>query len=91
MGSDLGAVQADLGAITHALKLQPYLLGGGVKGGRCEVYPVRAAAAPVVVAAILAVDVIPGMGQVDRGGVAVRPSELPVFHQRARASHSVPP
>ena len=36
-------------------------------------------------------DVVPGMGQVDRDGFAIRAGELPVFHQRGRASHSVPP
>ena len=91
MGCDLGAVQADLGAVAHSLKLQPDLLGSGVKGGRGEAGFISAAAAPVVVAAILAVDVVPGMGQVDRDGFAIRAGELPVFHQRGRASHSVPP
>ena len=88
---NLGAVQADLGAVAHTLELQPDLLGSGVKSGGREAGFIGAAAAPVVVAAILAVDVVPGMGQVDRDGFAIRAGELPVFHQRGRASHSVPP
>ena len=88
---NLGAVQADLGAVAHTLELQPDLLGSGVKSGGRKAGFIGAAAAPVVVAAILAVDVVPGMGQVDRDGFAIRAGELPVFHQRGRASHSVPP
>lgn len=76
---NLGAVQADLGAVAHTLELQPNLLGSGVKSGGRKAGFIGAAAAPVVVAAILTVDVVPGMGQVDRDGFAIRPVNCQFF------------
>ena len=83
----LHPVQRDLGAGIHALKLQPDLLGILVKSGRRELRLVDAGAAPVVVAAVLAVDVVPGVRQVHGSGLTVGAGELPVLHQLGRASH----
>ena len=87
VAGDLHPVQRDLGAGIHALKLQPDLLGILVKSGRRKPRLVDAGAAPVVVAAVLAVDVVPGVRQVHGSGLTVRTGELPVLHQLGRASH----
>ena len=87
MAGDLHPVQRDLGAGIHALKLQPDLLGILVKSGRRELRLVDAGAAPIVVAAVLAVDVVPGVRQVHGSGLTVGAGELPVLHQLGRASH----
>ena len=87
MVNDRLAVQRDIRTGVHALKLQPDLLGGRVKGGCRELRFVGADAAPVIVAAVLTVDVVPCVGQSHGGGFAVGAGELPVFHQLGRASH----
>ena len=87
VAGDLHPVQRDLGAGIHALKLQPDLLGILVKSGRRKPRLVDAGAAPVVVAAVLAVDVVPCVRQVHGSGLTVRAGELPVLHQLGRASH----
>ena len=49
---------------------------------------VGAGAAPVIVAAVLAVFCVPCVGQLHQSGLAVRPGELPVLHELGDASHS---
>ena len=49
---------------------------------------VGAGAAPVIVAAVLAVFCVPSVGQLHQSGLAVRPGELPVLHELGDASHS---
>ena len=87
VGHDLVAVQHDFRAGVDALELQPDLLGLGVEGRRGEPCFVGAGAAPIIIAAVLTIDVVPGVRQIDGDGLAVRAGELPVFHQLGRASH----
>ena len=87
VAGDLHPVQRDLSAGIYTLKLQPDLLGILVKSGRRELRLVDAGAAPVVVAAVLTVDIVPGVRQVHGNGLTVRAGELPVLHQLGRASH----
>ena len=91
MGAELLTVQQHGGAGVDALKLQPDLLGVGVKGGLGEGGLVGAAAALVVVAAVLPVDMVPCMGQFHRRSLAVRTGKLPVFHQLGNSAHRCSP
>ena len=87
MAHDLLTVQRDPCAGVDALKLQPDLLRFSVISGGRKLRCIGAGAAPIIIATVLTVDVVPGMGQIHRSGFAVRPGELPVFHQLGRASH----
>ena len=91
VADDLGAVQGNGGAGVDTLKLQPDLLGVGVKGGLGEGGLVGAAAALIVVAAVLPVDMVPCMGQFHRRSLAVRTGKLPVFHQLGNSAHRCSP
>ena len=85
---DLLAVQRNVGRSVDALKLQVDHLGSGVKVGAGKGFGVGAAAAPVVVAAVLAVDVVPGMGHVHGGDGLVRAAETPALVQTDLVAHS---
>src|SRR5699024_7406475 len=80
---ELVAVEIDLGRHRRALKFQPELFAGGQLGAG-ELLCVPAGAAVIVVAAVLAVFCVPGVGQghglaVGRGktGAAVLPGKQP--------------
>lgn len=79
MAHDLLTVQRDPCAGVDALKLQPDLLRFSVISGGRKLRCIGAGAAPIIIATVLTIDVVPGMGQIHRSGFAVRPGELPVF------------
>ena len=89
--ADLGVVQDDLCAGVHALELEPHLLADLLKGRSRKTGAVDAGAPPVIVAAVLAVDGVPGVGQVHGSGVPLRADELPVFHQSDNFAHKPSP
>ena len=88
VGADVPAVQQNFGAGIDALELQPDFLRSCVERRSGKGGAVGAGAAPVVVAAVLAVFCVPSMGQLHQSGLAVRPGELPVLHELGDASHS---
>ena len=81
------AVQLHIGAGIHALKLQIHILRRRVESGHGEVLLIGAGAAPVVVAAILPVHSVPGVGDIHRAGVSLRAGEGPLFIQIDPCSH----
>ena len=85
--ADGGAVQNHMGAGVDAVKLNPDLMGGGVKLGSSETGAVDAGAAPVVIAAVLTVAGVPGVRQVHRCGGAVGAGEFPTLHDFGDFSH----
>ena len=85
--ADGGAVQNHMGAGVDAVKLNPDLMGGGVKLGSSETGAVDAGAAPVVIAAVLTVAGVPGVRQVHRCGGAVGAGEFPALHDFGDFSH----
>ena len=91
VGADVPAVQQNFGAGIDALELQPNFLRSCVEHRSGKGGAVGAGAAPVIVAAVLAVDVVPCVRQVYGSGLTVRAGELPVLHQLGRASHCAPP
>ena len=68
MAHDLLTVQRDPCAGVDALKLQPDLLRFSVISGGRKLRCIGAGAAPIIIATVLTVDVVPGMGQIDRDG-----------------------
>ena len=88
VGADSPAVQQNFGAGIDALELQPDFLRSCVERRSGKGGAVGAGAAPVIVAAVLAVFCVPSVGQRHQSGLAVRPSELPVLHELGDASHS---
>ena len=87
VAGDLHAVQRNSCAGIDTLELQPDLLGSNIKGGCRELRFIGAGTAPIIIAAVLTIDVVPGVRQIDGDGLAVRAGELPVLHQLGRASH----
>lgn len=77
MAGDLHAVQRNSCAGIDTLELQPDLLGSNIKGGCRELRFIGAGAAPIIIAAVLTIDVVPGVRQIDGDGLAVRAGELP--------------
>ena len=88
VGADVLAVQQNFGAGIDALELQPDFLRSCVERRSGKGGAVGAGAAPVIVAAVLAVFCVPSVGQLHQSGLAVRPGELPVLHELGDASHS---
>ena len=88
VGADVPAVQQNFGAGIDALELQPDFLRSCVERRSGKGGAVGAGAAPVIVAAVLAVFCVPSVGQLHQSGLAVRPGELPVLHELGDASHS---
>ena len=88
VGADVPAVQQNFGAGIDALELQPDFLRSCVEHRSGKGGAVGAGAAPVIVAAVLAVFCVPSVGQLHQSGLAVRPGELPVLHELGDASHS---
>ena len=88
VGADVPAVQQNFGAGIDALELQPDFLRSCVERRSGKGGAVGAGAAPVIVAAVLAVFCVPRVGQLHQSGLAVRPGELPVLHELGDASHS---
>ena len=86
VGADLGAVEShSCGSVdTGKIQVNAFLR---TKGGKGEVFPVNASTSPVVVATVLAIQVIPGVGKVywENGVVVVL--ELPVFVDAKLFSH----
>ena len=91
MGAELLTVQQYGGAGIDALKLQPDLLLCRVKGRCCKAGAVGAGTPPVIVAAVLTVHGVPGVGQCYGSGHAVRAGELPVLHELCNTTHPIPP
>ena len=87
VAGDLHAVQRNSCAGIDTLELQPDLLGSNIKGGCRELRFIGAGTAPIIIAAVLTIDVVAGVRQIDGDGLAVRAGELPVLHQLGRASH----
>ena len=79
-----------MGAGVDAVKLNPDLMGGGVKLGSSETGAVDAGAAPVVIAAVLPVDGVPGVGQGD-GFVVSFFGKNPVLVQKNGLAHNMTP
>ena len=84
---DLPAVQRHVRGGVDALKFQIHCLGGRVEVRPGKAAGVGAAAAPVVVAAVLAVDVVPGMGHIHRDNLLVGAAEAPALVQRNFVAH----
>ena len=91
MDADFRPVEDDFRARVDALELEPHLLADLLKGRSRKTGAVDAGAPPVIVAAVLAVDGVPGVGQVHGSGVPLRADELPVFHQLDNFAHKPSP
>ena len=91
MGAELLTVQQHSSAGVDALKLQPDLLLCRVKGRSRKAGAIGAGTPPVIVAAVLTVLGVPGVGQCYGSGHAVRAGKLPVLHKLCNTAHSIPP
>ena len=91
VGTDFLAVQQHGGAGIDALKLQPDLLLCRVIRRCCKAGAVGAGTTPVIVAAVLTVLGVLGVGQFYGSGHAVRAGELPVLHELCNTTHPIPP
>ncbi len=81
------SVDLDVGRGVDALELQVDDLRGGVERRRVKAALVGAGAAPVVVAAVLAVDGVPGVGHVDLLNGAGGTREIPALVQVDVSAH----
>ena len=91
MDADFPAVYGDRCGCVDAVEFEPDLFAVPVKRRAGKGTLVSAASALVIVSAILSVDVVPGMGNVDLDGLSVKTGELPALTEINRLAHGAPP
>ena len=91
MDADFPAVYSDRRGCVDAVEFDPDLFAVPVKRRAGKGTLVSAASALVIVSAILSVDVVPGMGNVDLDGLSVKTGELPALTEINRLAHGAPP
>ena len=88
---DFLSIQRYVGSGVYPPEFQVHAFRVRVIGRRVEYLSIDAAPPPVIVAAVLAVHRVPGVGQIDGDFLFVRPDEEPALVQGFTLSHSIAP